>query len=133
VISRERIGSPFVSSPTLLVAMNQPALEKFADSVRPGGTVVYDSSFVKTVSLPGHVRAVPIPFSEIANELGNAKVANSVAAGAVIALTGVVDNSSYAGLLRQLPKKALVDVNLRALEAGAAAVKQLKSEAAVVR
>ncbi|MEW5701472.1 MAG: 2-oxoacid:acceptor oxidoreductase family protein [Candidatus Zixiibacteriota bacterium] len=131
VISRQRIGSPFVSNPGLLVAMNQPSLEKFAGNVVPGGLVVYDSSFVKTVSLPTHVRAVPIPFSEIANELGNAKVANSVAAGAVIALTQIVSEKTYADLLRQLPRKALVDVNLKALAAGAAAAASLQPDTAL--
>ena len=129
VISRQRIGSPFVSNPALLVAMNQPSLEKFADLVSPGGMVVYDSSFVKTVALPAHVRAFPIPFSEIANELGNAKVANTVAAGAIIALTQIVTEKVYAELLRQLPKRALVEVNLKALAAGAAAAGRLKPAA----
>jgi 2-oxoisovalerate ferredoxin oxidoreductase beta subunit len=118
VVSPERIGSPLVTDPTLLVALNQPSLEKFADKVREGGLVIYDSSFVKSVSLPGHVKAVPIPCSEIANKLGNAKVANMVAAGTIIALTNVTAVDQFAKLIRALPKKALIEANLKALEAG---------------
>ncbi len=119
VVSPERIGSPFVSNPTMLVAMNQPSLEKFAASVVPGGVVIYDSSFVKSVSLPAHVRAVPIPFSEIANDLGNAKVANVVAAGAIIGLTGITSEETFKSLLSGL-RKELLDANLRALASGLA-------------
>lgn len=119
VVSSERIGSPFVSKPTMLVAMNQPSLEKFAGDVGPGGTIIYDSSFVKSVTLPGHARAVPIPFSEIANDLGNAKVANVVAAGAIIALSGITGEESFKAMLGGL-KKELLDANLKALAAGMA-------------
>jgi 2-oxoisovalerate ferredoxin oxidoreductase beta subunit len=88
VVSPERIGSPWVAHPTLLVAMNQPSLEKFADRVQPDGIVLYDNSFIKTVTLPSHVTGIPIPCSDIANKLGNAKVANMVAAGAIIEQQG---------------------------------------------
>jgi len=122
VVTNHRIGSPLVTNPTLLVAMNQPSLEKFAPQVRPGGFVVYDSSFVKDVTLPDHVTAIPIPFSDIANKLGNAKVANIVAAGAVIALTGITETKSLMKLINALPKKELIEANLKALEAGREAI-----------
>lgn len=121
VVSGRRIGTPFVSHPTLLVAMNQPSLEKFSRMVKPDGLVVYDSSFVKDVSIPAHVTPVAIPFSEIANRLGDARVANMVAAGAVIELTGITATISLERLIRTLPKKALIDANLAALKAGAEA------------
>jgi len=118
VVSPERIGSPWVAQPSLLVAMNQPSLEKFADRVRPDGTVLYDSSFIKTVALPSHVRGIPIPCSDIANKLGNAKVANMVAAGAIMALTGMTETATLEALIRALPRKQLVEINLKALAAG---------------
>lgn len=128
VVSPERIGSPFVSRPTMLVAMNQPSLEKFADSVEPGGMVIYDSSFVKSVSLPSHVRAVPIPFSEIANELGSAKVANVVAAGVIIGLSGITAEETFRKLLGGL-RKDLLEMNLKALSAGLAEARHFLDKA----
>jgi 2-oxoisovalerate ferredoxin oxidoreductase beta subunit len=125
VVSPERIGSPYVAHPSLLVAMNQPSLEKFAEGVREGGTILYDSSFIKTVTLPSHVRGVPVPCSEIANQIGNAKVANMVAAGAIIALSGVTETASFEKLIEALPRKALVEVNLKALAAGRDVVAKL--------
>jgi Pyruvate/2-oxoacid:ferredoxin oxidoreductase gamma subunit len=127
-VSSERIGSPLVTDPTALVAMNQPSLEKFADRVKDGGLVIYDSSFVKSVSLPSHVKAVPIPCSDIANKLGNAKAANMVAAGAIIALTNVTAVDVFRRLIEALPKKALIEVNLKALDAGQEAAAKFLGE-----
>jgi len=125
VISEHRIGAPFVASPTLLVAMNQPSLEKFASIVRPGGLVLYDSSFVKDVQLPDGITAIPIAFSTIANdEIGNPRVANIVAAGAVIGLTGMVSADTLRRLLNELPKKQFIEPNLKALEAGLKSVEK---------
>jgi 2-oxoisovalerate ferredoxin oxidoreductase beta subunit len=118
VVSRRRIGSPYVPRPTLLVAMNQPSLEKFAGTVRPGGMVVYDSSFVKSATIPSHVTPAPIPFSEIANRLGSAKSANMVAAGAIMALTGITEEATLTGLIKKLKRKDLIETNLKALTAG---------------
>lgn len=128
VVSRKRIGSPFVPGPTLLVAMNQPSLEKFAGTLRPGGFVMYDSSFVKTAPIPAHVTAVPIPFSEIANQLGSARSANMVAAGAIVALTGITEEATLTGLIRALKKKELIETNLKALSAGREAALALRSQ-----
>ena len=39
-ISDEPIGSPLVTAPNVLVAMNLPSLDKFINAVEPGGTVI---------------------------------------------------------------------------------------------
>jgi 2-oxoisovalerate ferredoxin oxidoreductase beta subunit len=129
IVTNHRIGSAVVTSPTLLVAMNQPSLEKFASKVRDGGMLLYDSSFVRDVNIPDHVTAIPIPFSDIANKLGNAKVANVVAAGAIIALTGITEPESLKKLINALPKKALIEANLKALEAGREAIAAREKQA----
>lgn len=127
-VSPSRIGSPFVTTPTHVIAMNQPSMEKFAPLLKEGGYMIYDSSFVKDVPLPAHVKPIAIPFSEIANTLGNAKVANMVAAGALIALTGITDEASMIKLIHTLPRKALIEVNLKALAAGRERIEALVSE-----
>ena len=131
VVTRKRIGSPFVPRPTLLVAMNQPSLEKFVSNVVPGGMIVYDSSFVKTAEIPAHVTTIPIPFSEIANQLGSAKSANMVAAGAIIALTGITEEQTFISLIQGLKKKELIETNLKALAAGREAALVLRGAGGV--
>jgi len=43
-LSDDAIGTPFITRPTALIAMNQPSLEKFATTVVAGGTVVVDTT-----------------------------------------------------------------------------------------
>ncbi len=132
VISEHRIGAPYIAEPTMLVAMNQPSLEKFASIVRPDGLILYDSSFVKDVKLPEGIRAVSVPFSAIANEkIGNAQVANMVAAGAIIGLTGIIGAETFQTLIRQLPKKQLIEPNLKAFNEGLKSVEKMPRPATV--
>ncbi|MEE1160023.1 MAG: 2-oxoacid:acceptor oxidoreductase family protein, partial [Atopobiaceae bacterium] len=43
-LSDDAIGTPFITKPTALIAMNQPSVEKFAASVQPGGAIVVDTT-----------------------------------------------------------------------------------------
>ena len=45
-ISDNEVASPLVNEPEILIAMNTPSLEKFVNSVKPGGTIVVDSTMV---------------------------------------------------------------------------------------
>ena len=38
-LSDEPIGSPLVTNPNVLIAMNRPSLDKFVNEVEPGGTI----------------------------------------------------------------------------------------------
>ena len=40
-LSKDRIGSPVLSRPDVLIAMNEISLRKFAAQVAPGGTIIY--------------------------------------------------------------------------------------------
>ena len=71
-------------------------------------------------------REVSVPFSAIANEkIGNARVANMVAAGAIIGLTGITDAETFQTLIRQLPKKQLIEPNLKAFNEGLKSVEKI--------
>ncbi|NLW56787.1 MAG: 2-oxoacid:ferredoxin oxidoreductase subunit gamma [Firmicutes bacterium] len=126
VISDQPVGSPIVSEPDGLIAMNGPSLEKFKATVKPGGAIVYNASMIETASeMPG-LKMLPVPSNEIASELGNNKVANMVALGAFIGLTKVITLSSAVKALEHvLPARhhKLIPLNVAALEKGLALVK----------
>jgi 2-oxoglutarate ferredoxin oxidoreductase subunit gamma len=124
VLSDERIGSPLVSVPTVAVAFNQPSLEKFGPQVEAGGTVIYDSSFVKDPWDRSDVNVYRVPFSSMANELGSAKVMNMVALGAINAVFDLFTPEMVEAQIRGMGKPKLVEVNLKAFQAGAAAVRK---------
>ena len=126
VISDQPVGSPIVSEPDGLIAMNGPSFEKFKATVKPGGAIVYNASMIEIApEIPG-IKLLPVPTIEIANELGNNKVANMVALGAFIGLTKVITVPSVEKALKQvLPARhhKLIPLNVAALEKGFALVK----------
>jgi 2-oxoisovalerate ferredoxin oxidoreductase beta subunit len=129
-ISTEPVGSPLVSSPSLLVAFNGPSLARFAGEVQAGGTIIYDSSIVDQPPQRHDVDIVPVPIAEIAASIGSSRVANMVALGAFAGLTGLVDRAGVTAALEAVPKyKPLMSANLQAFDMGAALVATQRSEA----
>lgn len=84
-VSGQDIGSPVVNAPDVLVALNQPSLEKFRDAVKPGGLILYDDR-IEGATLPAGVKAFAVPAVKLAGEAGNAKAANTVMLGVLAAL-----------------------------------------------
>ncbi|MGJ3524092.1 2-oxoacid:acceptor oxidoreductase family protein [Nitratidesulfovibrio sp. D1] len=91
VVSDEDIGSPIIQRPRSLIVMNQPSLDKFQPRLEDGGVQVLNSSLVDVKQAEARVRTVAVPANEIADTLGNTKMANMVALGAYVRATGVVD------------------------------------------
>ena len=121
VVSDEPVGSPVVSEPTALVAMNKPSLARFRPGVRPGGVVIYNSTLIDEAPRRDDVAMVAVPATEIAGELGEVRAANMVALGALLARTSVVDPADVlAALAKALPRRRqdLLPLNRAALERG---------------
>jgi 2-oxoisovalerate ferredoxin oxidoreductase beta subunit len=86
VLSGKEIGSPTVDRPDVLVAMNQPSLEKFAPTVKAGGVIIYDAQIPVEFDLPKDVTVYAFPAAEIATSKGVPKAANTALLGALISL-----------------------------------------------
>jgi 2-oxoglutarate ferredoxin oxidoreductase subunit gamma len=120
VISDRPIGSPIIRNPKHLVAMNRPSLEKFAPSVKSGGTIFINSSIISIDAGRDDVDVVKVPIIEIAKELGNVRTANIIALAAFVSRSQVVDFE----LLREsvkakfANKEKLIPINMKALEEG---------------
>lgn len=126
VISEEEIICPIVLEPTELIAMNLPSLRKFEPTVVKGGTIFVNSSIITEKVERDDVRVIYVPCLDIANELGNAKVANMVMLGAYIEAMGNLGTDTIRQMLVHMftgPKAKLVDLNIEALRRGAACVK----------
>jgi 2-oxoisovalerate ferredoxin oxidoreductase beta subunit len=118
-ISSTEIGSPLVSVPTVLIAMNNPSLDKFETEVDAGGLIIYDSSLIDHAPARSDVESLALPATEMADKLGSAKSANMVALGALIGRTDLLDKEAVIGAMRAMTKKAeLLDINVKAIEAG---------------
>lgn len=125
IISSKAIGSPVVSHPSILIALNQQSLKKFEKHVSSEGTIFINSSIIKETVKRKDIYAVYVPCDEIAGGLGNGKVANVVMLGAFAAATGVLKLQTIKDLIVEKytgAKAKLADINIKALERGAQAI-----------
>ena len=118
-LSKERIGSPLLSRPDVLIAMNEISLRKFAAQVVPGGTIIYGRERLpEDFSVP-QAQIICIPASEIADKLGSAKVANVVLMGALLEETECLSSATAGRVLETKVKNpALLELDRKALDAG---------------
>jgi len=118
-ISEARIGSPIVSNPSVLIAMNLPSMDRFEPEVRKGGLVLYDSSLIDRKAKRKDIEAVAVPATQLADELGNSRAANMVMMGAYIGETGLLSKESVVRAFSAVIKrKALIPLNIQAIEKG---------------
>ena len=120
-LSDDPIGSPLVTSPNALVAMNQPSLDKFEGSVVEGGVAVVDSTLVQRVpEIPG-VRMRALPATAMAEEAGFKKLANIILAGKLYAETSFCEEETlWKAMEKCVParKAAMLEMNKQALGLG---------------
>ncbi|MGA8044166.1 MAG: 2-oxoacid:acceptor oxidoreductase family protein [Terracidiphilus sp.] len=118
-LSREAIDSPLVTAPNVLVAMNEPSLKKFDKAVRPGGWVIYNGDVFPEECAREDVHVLALPFTQIADELGDARAANMVMLGALLEMADALPQASVGAALRRLVKNAkYVELDERALARG---------------
>ena len=118
-LSQERIGSPLISQPDVLIAMNEISLRKFASSAAPGGLIIYNGAALPADFTPPATRIACVPASQIADTLGSAKVANVVLMGALLEETGCLSAETARQAIESRVKKVeLLEMNRKALEAG---------------
>jgi 2-oxoglutarate ferredoxin oxidoreductase subunit gamma len=127
IISDKPIGSPVTRHPQHMVAMNQPSLEKYAPTIRPGGVILVNSSLISIGSGRNDVDEIRVPANEIANDVGNSRTANIVALSAFVARSNVVDFELLKESVREefAAKERLIPINMAAMEAGKAAALKL--------
>jgi 2-oxoisovalerate ferredoxin oxidoreductase beta subunit len=124
-LSSVAIDSPLVSRPNVLLALNEPSLRKFLPGVEPGGIVLYNSEQLPEDCARPDVRMVAMPFTELADQLGNAKAANIVMLGALLEATDLLDQERVTGALRRKVKsQRWFDLDVAALAKGREAVGQ---------
>jgi 2-oxoglutarate ferredoxin oxidoreductase subunit gamma len=121
IISSDEIFSPIVTQADTLFALNQPSWDFFAARLRPDGLAVVNTSIVEVDEQSRPRSIARVPATELANQLGEVRVANMVMLGAYNALRELLPLDALLGHLRTIlgPRKAeLFDLNRRAIEKG---------------
>ncbi len=119
VISDDEIDYIKPIDPDVLVAMSQPALDRYITEINPKkAAVLIDSSLVSAVP-EGVSYLYRIPVTDIAEfRLGRKVVANIIMLGALCAITRIVDYDALSTAVRETVPKKTVELNLAALEEG---------------
>ena len=120
-VSDSPIGSPIISNPDVLIAMNKPSLEKYLGEVKTGGQIFYDSSLIDGDISRDGVEIYPIPATRIADEEGLKTLANIIMLGHMIAKNDFVTLDGAKKALSKVVSdrhKDLLDFNVKALTLG---------------
>ncbi|BBB93076.1 MAG TPA: 2-oxoacid:acceptor oxidoreductase family protein [Methylomusa anaerophila] len=120
IISDEPIGSPIVTEPTLVVAMNLPSMDKFESALQSGGVLIINSSLIEREVRRDDIKVFKVPANDIAAELGNIKTANMVIVGALIGATGIVAAEAVLKAFAKMfaKKPELLAINEQAIKRG---------------
>ena len=122
IISDTPVGSPIVSKPDVLVAMNLPSLDKYEDSVVSGGTIFVDSSLIERKVNRTDVNVHYIPATKLASDNNMPTLANMIIVGKILKELGGYDEQSVNTALSKVisAKHAdMLNVNLKAMQIGA--------------
>ena len=90
VISDEEIYSPIIANPIIIIGMDTVGLNVYEPLIKTNGTIILNTSLVKSEIKRKDVKVIKVPANKLAEEIGNVKVANIVAIGAYIKETNVV-------------------------------------------
>ncbi len=123
VFSDDQIGSPIVDTPRCVIAMNQPSLVRYREAVSPGGLFIVNTSLARSNdACRDDVTVLDVPMSQIAIDLGNARLANMVALGAFAQSSGAIAVKDLAAALETVisaRNRKLIPLNEKAITEGA--------------
>lgn len=121
IISDSPIGSPIISNPDILVAMNIPSLDKYEDKVKRNGRIIVDSSLIERKVFRDDLSANYIPATQLASDNGLEGLANMIIVGYLIKVSDVI---SYENIEKAMAKnitskkQELYKLNLDAIAIG---------------
>ena len=124
VISDGPVGSPIAGRYTIAVLMDETSVEQQLPQVTEGGVALINTSLAQVP--PGtQIRIVGLPVSQMAEEMGEERVANMVMLGMFSAATGALSVAQLAAALPSVLSERhhkLIPLNRQAMEAGFKAV-----------
>ncbi len=121
IISDDPVGSPIITQPDVLIAMNLPSLQKYVDTVAPGGQIYVESTLIDAKVERTDVEVFYIPATQLAKDNDIPTLANMILAGKVLKESGAVPFEGNQKTLEAfIPAKKinLIEANCKALQIG---------------
>jgi 2-oxoglutarate ferredoxin oxidoreductase subunit gamma len=124
IIAREEIASPYIDKADTLIIMNEPSLMKFRQRIKSKGLLLINNSLVSLDIIKNktlHNNRICLPFTELAAQLGDIRVANMVALGAYITQKETFSKQIIFSAIEEIApegKRQLIEINKQAVEEG---------------
>ena len=121
IISDSAVGSPIVSNPDILIAMNLPSLDKYENETKAGGQIFVDSSLIDRKVERTDVETYYIPATKMASDEGLTGLANMIIIGHMIAKSGIVPEENIEKAMQKVvpaAKQNMFDLNMKAVKLG---------------
>ena len=122
IVSDEPVGSPIISNPDILVAMNLPSLDRFEETVAPGGIILADSTLIERKVKRTDVTTYYVPATRLASENGFPTLANMILMGKLLSVLGAFDADTLnvsLGKVISAKRADMLEVNRKAMQLGA--------------
>ncbi|MBP3361907.1 MAG: 2-oxoacid:acceptor oxidoreductase family protein [Clostridia bacterium] len=121
ILSDEPVGSPIVTNPDILIAMNLPSLDKYENAAAIGAHILVDSSLIERKVMRDDVDAHYIPATRLAADNEMSGLANMIMIGYMIRKTGIIPYDNVAKTMEKVvpaKKQNLLELNKKAVELG---------------
>lgn len=131
ILSDDRISSPYLKVFDSAIVLNQQSMDKFEESVKPGGVLLYDPNGISHHPTRTDITIYQIDGNKLADEMGNKKIFNMVVLGAFLKIKPVVKlDNVIEGLKKSLPERYhhLLPINKEAIMKGMNSVEPYHSE-----
>ena len=118
VVSDSPVRYPYVTRPDIMVIMSQEAYNRFAQELKPGGTLIIEEDLVRVSDLKGDPKVYAIPATRFAEDLGKRMVLNSVMVGFFTAVTRLLNPEAVRKAVADSVPSSYREVNLKAFDKG---------------
>ncbi len=121
IISDSAVGSPIVSNPDILIAMNLPSLDKYENETKKGGQIFVDSSLIERKVERDDAQVYYIPATKMASDEGLTGLANMIMIGHMIAKSGIIPEENIEKAMQKVvppTKQNMFDLNMKAVKLG---------------
>ena len=121
ILSETPVGSPIITAPDVLIAMNLPSLQKYVDTVVPGGQIYVDSALIDAKVERTDVEVFYVPATQMAKDAGIPTLANMIIVGHMLQNHPELDFTGADAVVNKLvpaKKAALIELNMKALTMG---------------
>ena len=128
IISDEEIGSPMTRNPSAVIALNLPSLDMYEPLLLSGGLMIVNASLIPRKLEREDVRDFYIPAAEMAEELGNVRLANMLMIGALLEAEEILPLDIVKKSLEEhIPErhKNTLPNNFKAMDQGAKFIKEM--------